>query len=110
MNLQFHPVGDGLTPVPGQPIIKGGFMRYVGRATKPTKEGKQVRYPATKEPHEVDQDSKAGRRLAKLARRGELYCANKETAAAIGARFIDIEFNGGEWSPKKAPVKPAGKE
>jgi hypothetical protein len=92
--------------VPGLVPAIGQAESYVGR----TFDAKTRGNPATKEAFEIDSDSDAGRRLAKLCRRDAcLWPADKATAEACGVEFVELEFRDGVWAPKLVSARIAGK-
>ena len=104
MKLRFYARGDLKPFVPGYRPMVGNLPRYVGRTVKVV-DGVAT-HPAENKAHEVDADSDAGRRLAKMARFGDIWCADRETAAACSTEFVPVKFADGEWVPD---VKPAAK-
>jgi hypothetical protein len=104
MKWKFVPREDQLLRKAGAPPRIGSPARYYGREF----DGETRSYPASAEPFEVDSDSDHGLKCAKHCRKGALWPADKATAAAIGAEFVDIEFSEGAWvakKPKSASLK-----
>ena len=104
MKLRFYARGDLLARVPGYAPIVGTLPRYIGR-TASVIDG-ITSHPATKEAFEIDSESQHAPRLAKMARRGDVWCADVATAAHAGAEFAPVRFDSGEWI---ADSKPAAK-
>lgn len=108
MKLKFLAREDLLVREAGIGPVIGEAARYYGRTFDPATRG----YPASKEPFEVDAESEDGLKCAKQCRKGALFAADEQTAAAIGVDFIDHEFNGAgaHVAKRKTEVKPAKKE
>jgi hypothetical protein len=100
MKLRFLARGDLL-------VRELGVHRYYGRAFDAPSRG----WPATKEGCEFDADSPDALKCAKACRKGELYAATPETAAAVGVDFIATEFKDGvivPVTPKKTTASNKG--
>ena len=94
MMLKFLAKDDLLVPVPGTAQFAGQVARYVNREWSEETQG----FPATAEPYCVAEDSEDGRRLSKLARRDRcLLPADRDTAARIGAEYIQMTLDAGVW-------------
>jgi len=104
MKLRFYARGDLLARVPGYTPRVGDVPRYVGRSYAVV-DGLGS-HPASESSYELDSTSPLAARLCKFARRGEVWCADKDTAAAIGVAFVPVKFADGEWV---IDSKPAGK-
>ncbi len=101
MKLRFYAKEDALASVPGFQAGVGQAASYVGR--KYEKQLKGGTYAATKEAHEVDTDTMPhglASRWLEHGRRGHVWCADKETAAACDAEFVAVDFKDGAWSRK----------
>jgi len=106
MKLRFHPRDDLLVRVPGFVPRVGQPDQYVGRRFDAEKHG----HPASPTAYEVDADSDAGRRLAKLCRRDNaLWPADKATADFCGVTFVPVEFQDGVFVPKSAGAQAHSK-
>ena len=114
MKLRFYPRPGMLCWDPERrPTQAGGHPAgYVGRhLVRAKRDGdgnitQSAFYAANDEPYEVFAASHSGRRLAKLCRRGELWPADKETAAYCGVKFVRVEKgDGGEWVEAKSRPK-----
>lgn len=103
MKLSFLAREDALVREAGIHPRIGEATRYYGRSFAPALRG----YPADEKPFEVEQGSEDGDKCSKQCRKGALWAANKETAAAISVDFIETEFKTGVHIAK---VKPAKKE
>jgi hypothetical protein len=96
----------------------GQPRRFVGRDFVAGDEAKKLpaSYRASAEPSEVDAADAAAEHLTRKCRKGELWAADVETAAACGVEFVDLaKGDDGEWFPsaKKQPTasqKRADKE
>jgi hypothetical protein len=107
---------EGLVREPGRRPVIGQAAAYLGRAFMPpgkTAEGAIVdaAYPAAKDGFEWDTERHEHahtEHVLKAARKGAFWPANKDTAAAIGVAFVDVEFKGGVFVEKATPA-PASK-
>jgi hypothetical protein len=102
---RYVPLAGCLAYDPTRPVRQGDLPRYVGREWDATTRA----HKATGKPFEVKHGSKAARRMAKLARRGDGVAAfDAATAARNGIRpFVEMtRGEGGEWVAKPAS-KPA---
>ena len=115
MKLSFFPRPGMLCWDPERrPTHRGGQPAgYVGRKlSKAVKDGDgnvvtPAAYVAKDVPYEVFAASHSGRRLAKLCRRGELWPADRMTAAHCGVEFVELEQGEDkEWRPAKTKPKP----
>lgn len=95
-----------------RPSFSGGHAPgYVGRTlVAPVRSGERIiepaRYAANKDAYEVHSATRSGRRLAKLCLRGELWPADKVTAAFCGVDFPQVEFSTeGEWEIAKRKTR-----
>lgn len=101
MMLKFYAKGDGIVREPGVIEIIGTDPHYVGRKKLALPNGRFC-YPAVEEPFEVDAETDAGRRLCEVTKRdGALWPADKATADACDVKYIPVEYDRGEWVPKK---------
>jgi len=120
MKLRFYAKGDALLPVPGQGLIHGAVLNYVGRQQEKRdtefkdQQGnviQQSAYPATQDAFECDSASEAAqlikRDLLVGSRMGDapLYCADTQTADFCGVSFVAVEFKDGAWAEKPEKVK-----
>jgi hypothetical protein len=114
MLLKFYAREDLLVNDPNSPARDGDSVARVGRKFKRAKRGQDgavvepASYEASKDPHEVDSDSHAGRRLAKLCRRDRsLWPADKATADFCDVAFVATVFkDGAHVAAPPAPPKP----
>ena len=110
MQLSFYARDDLKVTEPGIRRMAGAPPRYVGREFVGPSATAAAHHPATRTPFTCEQDSEDGRRLSKVCLRdGALWPANRETAAAVGVPFVDVEFAEGEWrakAPPKSTAKP----
>jgi hypothetical protein len=112
MILRFYAKADSLVPVPGQGIVHGAPLNYVGRKQQMGsvvnslgKTVPQASYPATKEAFEVDSDSPNGRRLRLICwRDSDLWPADEKTASECQVKFTDVVFKDGFWIEKSTKV------
>ncbi len=106
MKLSFYARGTDLVRLPGVRLIIGQPPRYVGREHKVERDSAgrvmSVSNPAVSEALCIDADTTGGQRLVQVCRRdGSLWAADKETAATCGVKFVEVEYDGGEWIPKR---------
>ena len=112
MILRFYAKADSLVQAPGQGLVHGGPLNYVGRkqvmGTAVNSKGDtvpQAGFPATEEAFEVDSETDAGRRLKLICwRDGDLYPADKDTAEACQVKLPELSFKSGAWTEKPAKV------
>ena len=107
MKLRFIAREDGLATIPGSRANIGQAAFYIGRTFSPPDkaEGKGASYPATEAPHEVELDLSRQdevirfNRYVKLAKRGDIWPADEETANACGIALPAVGFSkdAGEW-------------
>jgi len=113
MKLRFIAREDALATVPGSRASVGQSAHYVGRTYVAPKDGKGGMYPATQEPHEAmfdmskQDDVIRFNRYVKIAKRGDIWPADQETAAACGVEFVQASFKAGEWTRGAAPAPAA---
>jgi hypothetical protein len=113
--LKFY-AREGLVREPGRRPVIGQVVAYLGREFVPpskTPAGAIVDagYPATKDGFEWDtavREHAHTEHVMKAARKGAFWPANKDTAAALGVAFVDVEFKGGVFV-EKASAAPASK-
>jgi hypothetical protein len=96
MKLRFAAREDLLVREAGTTYRAGSPARYYGRSFDAATRG----YPANAEPYAVEAESDDGQRSAKQCRKGALWAADKETAAAVGVEFVEIEHAEGAWTAK----------
>lgn len=95
--LKFYAKSDQLVRVPGAQPRPNQPDMYVGRNFDSTSRG----YPATKEGHEVEENTDSGRRLTRLVQIDQcLWPADKDTARACCVEFIAVEFKDGSFVEK----------
>ncbi len=113
MKLKFFAKPDHVVHYPG-PRFAGQIHNYVGRVfvvNTDEKSAQETRVAgqnrATKEGIEIDSESNEGRALMGYAAQGGLWCANAETAAAVGVPFVKVKFDeeSFEWIAGVAPEK-----
>lgn len=125
MILKFFARGDKLVNDPrrgardNQPVhrVNRKFVRGTvrdlgdGKGTMVTET--PASYPALPEPYEIDSESQAGQRLAKMVRDDHRNCdpclwpADEATAKYLDVPFVKTKFVDGEHVADVAPAKPA---
>jgi hypothetical protein len=107
MKLRFYARAGQMVRVPGQQIMVGQPVKYVGRKTV-----KDMRHEASSDPYEVEAGTRRAMRLVKLVRRDQcLWPADEPTAKACGVRFVPVkQDSNGEWVAVTPPVKKAAKK
>lgn len=100
MKLRFHAREDFLVREAGVAPSIGQAARYYGRTFDPATRG----YPAVKDAVEFEQGTEDADKCSKQCRKGCMWAADKDTAAALGVAFVDVAFSEGAWIAK------AGKE
>lgn len=112
MKWKFYAKAGHCLHVPGLKAT-GQASPYVGRdfVAGDAEKGVAASHPASKEPVEVDSDSDLGKRIARKfqvdANDPPLWPADKATATALSAVFVEVERDGDEFKPKAA--KASGK-
>ena len=103
MKLRFYARPGYMCSMPG-PRVQGTAPRYVGRELKV--EGKLITNPATREPMTLDTANRDGQRILRqmVADKAEhpLWPADRETAQMCQLPFVEVEYVGTEWQPKRA--------
>ena len=120
MKLRFYAKGDALVPIPGQGLIHGALLNYVGRSQSKRETGLkdsdgnalfQAAFPATESGYECDSESAEARELKRTLlvseRMGDvsLYCADEQTASFVAVPFTPVEFKDGAWSAVTTKTK-----
>jgi hypothetical protein len=116
VTLRFIAREDAIATLPGSRANLGQPAWYVGRKYLPAdpKTGKPASYPATEDPYEVtldlDKQDDASRfnRFVKIAKRGDIWAADADTAKACGVELVKATDAKGEWqrAAPPAPVPP----
>lgn len=116
MQLKFYAKPEHVVHYPG-PRFAGQIHNYVGRqfvAHTDDKLAQESRVAgqnrATEDGFDVDSESPEGAVIADYARKGGLWCANSETASAVGVEFVRLKFDSKafEWFPDAATIaKPS---
>ncbi len=113
--LKFYAREDALVRYPGIVPAIGQAPRYIGReflmgeaergADGKMRTTKPASNPATKDPAEFAEGTAEAAAVMRHCRKGALWAADKDTAAACGVEFVAVEFKDGVWV--KATAKPS---
>jgi hypothetical protein len=104
--LSFVARGARLARVPNAMQFIGQPANYINRKLAQLKNGRFA-YPATETPYTVDSaiEPKVAERCKTFVAREALWPFDSTTAKACGVPFVPLEFNDGEWAPKKPSKK-----
>jgi hypothetical protein len=98
----------------GRLVAVPGTGRWMGITYLPD-EHDEVRWEAQLEPFPVPERSAHALHFMQACQKGDIWPADKETAAACGVPFVPLNFvpgssqNLGEWVPAKNTTQPARK-
>ncbi len=114
MILKFY-ARDGLVREPGRRPMIGQAAVYLGREFVPPSKREDgsivdAALPATKDGFTWDTDRHEhahNEHVMKAARKGAFWPADKDTAAACGVAFVDVEFKAGVFAEKSKPAARA---
>lgn len=98
--LEFHSKGDLLVY---PPIVQLRVPRYLGR------ELVGGEFVATGEPYRCPVGSAEAHRMVKVVFRGDVFCADEETAAHFGVQFVKFEMVNGRYVEAVAVEKKVAK-
>jgi hypothetical protein len=117
MQLKFYAKKDHVVHWPG-PKFTGQRHDYVGRKFEKASDDKAAKaagvlgvHAALKEAAEIDSAAPGADDLIRYCRKGGLWPADADTAAACGVEFTKVEYSDSEreWLPAKAEKKPAAR-
>lgn len=117
MKLRFYARAEHVVHYPA-PRQAGQIHNYVGRQFVPHEDDRVARETrvagqnrATKEPFELESGSQEAEILSLYALQGGLWCADAETAAAVGVAFVPVTYDEKAFefypTPDAAPAKPS---